>query len=342
MQLSNGAIKVKSSTAAALATKVEEHQNEGVDLESFDLSAFVAPSPSAVAVRGAGKEIRIPEVEKFLSESAELFALGEKYEVDIVERGHKALYELLASIYSLSLRIEQNPHRDKILDAIRIELKDTREITLKAGTPAIATMVRYVVRTDKPTISRYTKVLTIAQQEHLSPTDLPAYIARRGGVAQIQEVESVALAKKSGDKTTKERTALIREYFELVGATSKMDFEFGGNVNFHGEEKDGKVESSSFCVFVACHVSGEQYKIISANDLGRSFEDGLVKYLGKAMPSDLNVLEHGLRNFKKRIASDPSQPESIRRDMKEQLAQPLKYKVVEVIEAEATLKDDDA
>ena len=129
MQLSNGAIKVKSSTAAALATKAEEHQNESVDLETFDLSAFVAPSPSAVAVRGAGKEIRIPEVEKFLSESAELFALGEKYEVDIVERGHKALYELLASIYSLSLRIEQNPHRDKILDAIRIELKDTREIT---------------------------------------------------------------------------------------------------------------------------------------------------------------------------------------------------------------------
>ena len=66
MQLSNGAIKVKSSTAAALATKAENHEIEGVDLETFDLSAFVAPSPSAVAVRGAGKEIRIPEVEKFL------------------------------------------------------------------------------------------------------------------------------------------------------------------------------------------------------------------------------------------------------------------------------------
>ena len=96
MQLSNGAIKVKSSTAAALATKAEEHQNEGVDLETFDLSAFVAPSPSAVAVRGAGKEIRIPEVEKFLSESAELFALGEKYEVDIVERGNQPATEALS------------------------------------------------------------------------------------------------------------------------------------------------------------------------------------------------------------------------------------------------------
>jgi hypothetical protein len=120
-----------------------------------------------------------------------------------------------------------------------------------------------------------------------------------------------------------------------------MDFEFGGNVVFHGEEKDGKVETSSFCVFVAHHVSGDQYKIISANDLGRSFEDNLVKYLGKAMPSDLMVLEHGVRNYKKQIALDNSQPESIRRKMKEQLAAPLQHTKVEVIEAEATFKEDD-
>ena len=62
MQLSNGAIKVKTASAAALATKVEENEFEGVDLETFDLSAFVAPKPGAIAVRGAGKEIRNPEV----------------------------------------------------------------------------------------------------------------------------------------------------------------------------------------------------------------------------------------------------------------------------------------
>ncbi len=87
MQLSNGAIKVKTPGAAsALAAKVEETELEGVDLETFDLSDFVAPNPGAIAVRGVGKEVKIPEVEKFLSESAELLALGEKYEIDIVER----------------------------------------------------------------------------------------------------------------------------------------------------------------------------------------------------------------------------------------------------------------
>ena len=85
---------------------------------------------------------------------------------------------------------------------------------------------------------------------------------------------------------------------------------------------------------VAHHVSDNKYKIISANDLGRAYEDNLVKYLGKAMPNDLTVLEHGVRNFKKRISLDPSQPESLRREMEKQLAIPLKHKKTEVIEME--------
>jgi hypothetical protein len=75
--------------------------------------------------------------------------------------------------------------------------------------------------------------------------------------------------------------------------------------------------------------------------LGKSFEDTLVKYLGKAMPSDLTVLEHGVRNFKKQISMDSSQPESVRSKMKEQLAAPLKYAQVEVIDVEANFKEDE-
>jgi hypothetical protein len=126
-----------------------------------------------------------------------------------------------------------------------------------------------------------------------------------------------------------------------MGATSKQDFQFGGDVVIHNEDKEGKAETSSFCVFVAHHVTGDKYKIISANDLGKSYEDNLVKYLGKAMPSDLSVLEHGIRNYKKRITLDPSQPESLRKEMERQLAAPMKYKKQDVIEASATVKEDE-
>jgi hypothetical protein len=161
-------------------TVVEEAQS--LDLETFDLSAFVVP----MANKDKGnklsvKDAKTREIEKFLSESSNLLKLGETYEVEVVERGHRALYELLASIYDLALRIDENEYKDKILEAIRKELKDNNGISLKANSTAIAVMVKYVVRSDKVTASRYTKVLTVAQQENLLSADLPDYITRRGG-----------------------------------------------------------------------------------------------------------------------------------------------------------------
>ena len=100
MQLSNGAIKT-SAPPPALMSQMPADELEGVDLETFDLSAFVATGKTkdknAVAVLA-------PEVMNFVKESEELFKLGEKFELEVVQRGHQSLYELLASIYGLALR----------------------------------------------------------------------------------------------------------------------------------------------------------------------------------------------------------------------------------------------
>ena len=331
MQLTNGAIK-SSAPPPPLMNQLAAQELEGVDLETFDLSAFVATGKTkdktAVATLA-------PEVVNFVRESEELFKLGEKFELEVVQRGHQSLYELLASIYGLALRIEESPQKDKILEAIRKDMNDNHGIIVKSNTTPINVMVKYVIRTDKPAATRYAKVLTVARQENLSVLDLPAYITRRGGVSQAQEVESVALAKKTGDKSTKERTVLIREFFQLMGMTSKTNFQFAGDVNVHTEPKENDTDASSFCVFVAHHVSGDQYKMISANDLGRSWEDNLVKYLGKSMPSNLYLLERGIRNYKRSISMDTTQPESLRKEMERQLAIPMKYKQTEVIEMDA-------
>ena len=328
MQLSNGAIK-SIAPAPALMSQLPVDELEGVDLETFDLSAFVTTGKT----KDKNAVVTIaPEVMNFVKESEELFKLGEKFELEVVQRGHQSLYELLASIYGLALRIEESPQKDKILEAIRKDMKDNHDIIVKANSTPINVMVKYVIRTDKPAATRYAKVLTVAREENISVVDLPPYITRRGGVSQAQEVESVSLAKKAGDKSTKERTVLIREFFQLMGMTSKSNFQFGGDVIVHTEPKENDTESSSFCVFVAHHVSGDQYKMISANDLGKSWEDNLVKYLGKSMPSNLYLLERGIRNYKRSISLDPSQPESLRKEMERQLLTPMKYKQTEVIE----------
>jgi hypothetical protein len=232
----------------------------------------------------------------------------------------------------LALRIEENDQKDKIVAAIRTDLKDNHSIKLQTNSTPMAAIVRYVVRADKLVASRYTKVLTVAREENLSPEELPAYISRRGGVTQIQETEAKALAKTSGDKNSKERTALLREYFELVGYTSTEKMKYEGTVVVHNSEKATAAETSSFCVFVAHHSSGDDYQIITANDLGRTYEDNLIKYLGKEFPSDLYKLERGLRNFKRKLAMDPSMPEGLRKNLTAQLAMTMKYKPQDVIE----------
>ena len=144
MQLTNGALK-KSATPPPIASQLPVDELEGVDLETFDLSAFVSTGKTkdknAVAVLA-------PEVMNFVKESEELFKLGEKFELEVVQRGHQSLYELLASIYGLALRIEESPQKDKILDAIRKDMKDNHEIIVKANSTPINVMVKYVIRTD--------------------------------------------------------------------------------------------------------------------------------------------------------------------------------------------------
>lgn len=334
MQLTNGAIK-KTSTISMPPNAMVVKEEEGVDeLDTFDLSAFVIPSKqkSNLAIRPSDKEKKSQEIEKFLAESTELFNLGQQYETEVVARGHKALYELLASIYSLALRIEEHELAEKIVEAIRRDLKEKHDIKLQTNSTPLAAIVRYVVRSDKLVASRYTKVLTVAREENLSPEELPAYITRRGGVTQVQETEAKALSKKEGDKNSKERTAMLREYFELTGYISKESLKFNGEVIVHNSDKGTAAETSSFCVFVAHYESGQDYKIITANDLGHTYEENLIKYLGKDFPSDLYVLERGLRNYKRKITMDSTVPEGLRRKLTEELALPMKHKQQVVIE----------
>ena len=339
MQLTNGAMK-SSAPPPPMGSDMVIHEYNDKELETFDLSSFVISAVNKEkSTKTSAKDVRAQEVQKFLSEGTDLHKLGERYEVEVVERGHKSLYELLASIYSLAQRIDDSPLKDKIVDAIRIELKDNHSIKILTNSTPISAMVRYVIRSDKANASRYVKVLTVAREENITANELAAYITRRGGVSQIQETEAVYLTKKKGDKYTKERTALIREYFELVGVSSKEDFTYKGEVLRHKADKETDAETSSFCVFVAHYVGGEEYKMVNANDLGRSYEDNLVKFMGKEFPSDPYVFEVGLRNFKRQLSLDESQPKALREAMVRQLAIPMRNKRIDVIEMEKPTHD---
>ena len=219
-------------------------------------------------------------------------------------RGNQALYELLADIYALALKINMSVSRANILDAMRKKLKD-RDIKTQFNTPAMTTVVKYVVGADRATASNYSRVLSVAMEENLAPNELASYISRRGGIGQIHGLEATIAAKKLGEKESKERLDILREYFSLSRFTSTDKFTYSGETLQHNSDKQGAAETATFAFFMTTYDDAKkEYTIISAHDLGKTYEDALLRTLFKDATSDLRLLRKGLRRHEEQLIKD--------------------------------------
>jgi len=269
----------------------------------------------------------------------QLTELGAKYEQEFIVRGHQALYELLASIYSLALRIEADQNAPSIKEDIRKQLKETLDIKVQAKANAMQMLVKFIIRTDKMSASRYAKVLDVAYQDGVPPADFPAYVARRGGIANIQDTEAKQVAKKEGGNLDKERLALIRKYFVNQTFLSEHTFNYTGDTNVFNAEDITRDEESSFAIFIADYQGGDQYRVISANDFGKSFENTILRFIGKTFPEDIAVLERGTRQQMRKIARNELLAPEVRSNFKRLANEPMKFQAPIVIEGSANTKD---
>ncbi len=329
----NGAISIPKKGRVV----VEEDVGE---LDQFDLQSYMSSAmanQSSRAIKPSDKQKREQQAEAFISEGEELFVLSEKYQAEFVVRGNQALYELLGSVYSLGLRIEQSENSNEIIRLIHKKIKADHGIKIGSSASAMSTMVQYVIRSDKRTSARYAKVLEVAKAEDLSPEELPDYISRRGGISQIQQIESEAIAKKQGSKESAERLTLLREFYKYYSYQNIFqEVTFDQEVTIHNPEKTTESETAQFAFFMAAedpHKKGH-FKILGAHDLGKSFEDVVFKYLTKTAPSSLRVLEAGLRNLQKKLLQGNISA-GLREQLKIEVAKPLKYAQQEAIEVDA-------
>ena len=328
----NGAISIPKKGRVVFEEDVGE-------LDTFDLQTYMSSATenqASRAIKPSDKQKREQQAAAFISEGDELFTLSEKYQAEFVVRGNQALYELLGSIYSLGLRIEQSENSNEIIRLIQKKIKADHDIKIGSTASAMSTMVQYVIRSDKRTSARYAKVLEVAMAEDLSPEELPAYISRRGGISQIQQVESEAMAKKQGTKESAERLALLREFFKYQSYQNIFqEFDYDQPVTIHNSENKQKSETSQFAFFMAAEDPYKKghFKILGAHDLGKSFEDVVIKYLTKTAPSSLRVLEAGVRNMQKKLLQG-NISSGLREQLKLELSKPLKYTEQEAIEIE--------
>ncbi len=295
-------VKEKKETKATIKLP----QNATVKLidtveEDFDLTNLFSIGGKAMTVRPSDKALLDKDVQKYLKAGDALSVKNELYHKEYVVRGNQALYELLAGIYTLALQINMSASRVNILEAMREKLKE-RDIKTQYTTPAMTTIVKYVVGADRATAANYSRVLTIAMDENLAPEELAAYISRRGGISQIHGTEAKESAKKLGEKENKERMDILREYKSLSRFISPQKFKYEGETLVHNFDNKSDKEAATFCFFMTTYDDvKDEYTIISAHDLGKTYEDALLRLIFKGATNDLNLLRKGLRRFEEQL-----------------------------------------
>lgn len=304
------------------------------DSELMDITSLFSLGGKGMIVCPSDKVVMDKEIDKYLKAGDALSVKNELYHKEYVVRGNQALYELLAGIYSLALQINMSASRVNILEAMRNKLKD-RDIKTQYTTPAMTTIVKYVVGADRATAANYSRVLTIAMDENLSPDELAAYISRRGGISQIHGTEAKDAAKKLGEKENKERMDILRDYFQLQRWVTPHKFKYEGEVIEHNSDKQTAKETATFCFFMTVYDDiKDEYYIINANDLGKTYEDALLRMLFKDAPNDLNRLRKGLRKYEEQLIADKSVPDGLAERLKKQHEQ-QDFEQAKLIEAQA-------
>ena len=282
---------------------------------------FSIGAKNGLEVRPSDKKVQDKEVVDALKAGDALSVKNELYHKEYVVRGNQALYELLADIYALALKINMSVSKANILDAMRKKLKD-RDIKTQFNTPAMTTVIKYVVGSDRATASNYSRVLSVAMEENLAPNELAAYISRRGGISQIHGLEATIAAKKLGEKESKERLDILREYYSLLRFTSSEKFTYEGETLVHNVEKKTDKETSTFCFFMTTYDEAkDEYTVISAHDLGKTYEDALLRTLFKDATSDLRLLRKGLRRYEEQLVNDINSPDPLVQRLKAKHAQ---------------------
>lgn len=298
---------VINNTTSSTTASNSDKRNACIKAPKFRLCTYTPVSNDEVKGKTKSvKDRRQEAVSKVIVEGEALCKKHEAYHNEYVVRGNKALYELLASIYDYALRIDGSEHKELILAGIKEKLQ-AMEVKVTAQTSWLTKIIKFIVRNaDRQTASNYSRVLQVAYDEGLAAKDIADYIARRGGVTQIREVEALAEAKaKASELASKEsvdRTQLMRDYLLATAYLAQTRINYNGEVLQYATKqgKDPSKESSdnapTFRHFIAVDVDGrgEEFAIITSADFSKSFEDVVMRHMSVALGNDLKAAKEAI------------------------------------------------
>lgn len=123
------------------------------------------------------------------------------YVSQFVTRANDELYAILADILKLYEQIEASKQRDKLIKAMRQQLREVYGIKTQANTKTTALITKYVTRASRKTAHVYSRVLEVAIANSITSTGLVAFIKLKGGIDKVRmNVASAEVAKQQRDQ----------------------------------------------------------------------------------------------------------------------------------------------
>ena len=260
-----------------------------------------------------------------LDRAENLHQVHTQYEQEYILKGRDVSYKLLEDMHGLATQIKASPDAEAILKMMRDFLKEKYDIKLNKSSTAMGTLVRYVIRADKLTASRYGKVLAVAQEEGIKPENFIAFVKERGGISKITTTQAEKVIQEDLKRTQSARMEFASEICTVMAAVSKDDIEYTRGITVHRQDKLAKSDGSRFVYFMAAHLGGNQYRLIQAHDFDRAFEDQILAQIAKPLPSDLGVIESSIRSYIKDILNGEGLSKGQRDHLTEKLKKPLAY-----------------
>jgi hypothetical protein len=281
--------------------KVKGAKKTAANSNNFNDLFEIGATTSLVNAPTGRKTHREKEVEETMKNCDLLAEKHRKYNADYIVRGNEALYEVLTDIYKMAVQLDKSDYKHEIHAKLRAILKE-RDIKTQMNTPELTLIIKYVVGGDRKRATNYSRVLKIALMEGLPPEELSGYISRRGGIGQIFDTEANSIAHDLGKKVTKERLTLMKEYLLLTQWKDPVEFKYDKPIIQHNDHKMTKAENSTFAVFLADYdFEKKVYRVIDGHDLGRTYEDCLLRFIIKNATGNISKIKAGISSYKKQL-----------------------------------------
>ena len=255
------------------------------------------------------KQSQLVIIKSLVCQADDLAEEHEKFNTNYIVAGRKALYELLAKIYSLYRQLEATPDKEVLLEDMRFRLAKTYQIRTQANTSDLGLLVRYITRADRKTTHVYSRAIETAMTNEIGLDDFVDYIQNQGGIEQMRAFGADGNFKRLQVNDTNEKLEIAKQHLLAVAENPYAEIELNQNLSQFGQ-------GCFYDFFIGVSTGGKKYRIVGKINADKDFESKVLKSFADMIDLDdpdikkkiLAQIELAKQQREKRWAENEAKP----------------------------------